>query len=96
MVHLDQIAQILTPKGLKVIGLLDSPLYLDLDTINKTGLGLNQQMALAYENFNVNGIVPKECLSENEGHEWRCIFGQYRLPFIQTPFVLYADQYDLY
>ena len=58
MVNLDTVADMLTPKGLKVIGLLDSPLWMDLDTINKTELSLSQQMELAYKSFNVTGIVP--------------------------------------
>ena len=45
MVHLDHVAQILILKGLKVIGLLDCPLFLDLETINKIAFGLNQLMA---------------------------------------------------
>jgi hypothetical protein len=42
MVNLDTVAEMLTPKGLKVIGLLDSPLWMDLDTINKTEPSLSQ------------------------------------------------------
>lgn len=98
MTHLDQVAKKLSEANVKTLGLLDSPLYLDLDPLDPTkGKGLNQLMESAYHNFQEHDFMPKDCLDAfNEKHQWRCNFGQHRLHFVQTPFVLFADQFDDY
>jgi len=46
MTHLDAVAKILEKKGVKVIGMLDSPLYMDIDTLYPDKLeGLNKRMS---------------------------------------------------
>jgi hypothetical protein len=40
--------------------------------------------------------MDNDCYLENFYDQWRCIFGQYRLKYIKTPFVLFADQFDSY
>merc|ERR1712107_752024 len=38
-----------------------------------------------------------ECAAEFQGEEgWKCMFGQYRLPTLKTPYLLVASQYDSY
>jgi hypothetical protein len=52
MVHLDQLAASLP--GVEVVGLLDSPLYMDLLPLYENMSGLNEHMALAHKNFDVD------------------------------------------
>ena len=33
-------------------------------------------------------------MKKHEGHEHRCIIGQYALHHVETPYLLIADQYD--
>lgn len=52
MTHLDHVADTLSKYNVRVLGHLDSPLYLDLATLKpSTTSGLNQHMKLAFENF---------------------------------------------
>lgn len=90
MVHLDQVAESLP--DVSVVGLLDSPLYMDLMPLYESLSGLNTHMALAHQNFDVESIISDECKAAySQENEWRCIFGQYRMKFIKTPFLLLAD-----
>ena len=50
MTHLDQV-QALFPDN-KVLGVLDSPLYMDLDGISWFSKSLKAQMMESYDNFN--------------------------------------------
>eukprot|EP00633_Aureoumbra_lagunensis_P004006 CAMPEP_0197318564 /NCGR_PEP_ID=MMETSP0891-20130614/51609_1 /TAXON_ID=44058 ORGANISM="Aureoumbra lagunensis, Strain CCMP1510" /NCGR_SAMPLE_ID=MMETSP0891 /ASSEMBLY_ACC=CAM_ASM_000534 /LENGTH=538 /DNA_ID=CAMNT_0042809099 /DNA_START=27 /DNA_END=1643 /DNA_ORIENTATION=- len=79
MVWLDEIAVMLSP--LRVQGLLDSPLYLDIE-----GSPLVPISKKAFDSFNIG--VHK--------HSWTDIFGEYTLPRIQTPFFIVASQFDSY
>lgn len=99
MVNIDKIVDIPEALGkhpIKVLGALDSPLYMNIEPLNSGTTGLKNMMRGAYANFNVKSVVPQDCASRHAGKEWRCIFGQFRLEFIKTPFVLFADQFDSY
>jgi len=48
-------------------------------------------MGLAYINFNVSALAKHECKDANPGNEWRCIYGQYALSYLKTPFLLIGD-----
>lgn len=42
-------------------------------------------------------LLGAECAARYPGVEaWRCLFGQYRLPLVQTPYMLIQSQYDSY
>lgn len=79
MVHLDQVAEILQPMGLNVLGLHDSPLHLDLEPLYPDTISpLNVTDHLLFKNFEVEGqdIIPKDCTDDQpEGKEFRCMFG---------------------
>lgn len=100
MVHLDAVAELLEPMGLKVLGLHDSPLHLDLEPVYPDRITpLNVSDHLLWKNFEVKGqdIIPKDCTdAQPEGKEFRCIFGQYRLHYMKTPFLIFADQFDAF
>lgn len=98
MTHLDHVAEDLAKHNVRVLGHLDSPLYLDLATLTPSKTtGLNYHMKMAFQNFQEKDFMPQDCLEAfDEDHQWRCIFGQYRMHFVKTPFVLIADQFDDY
>ena len=59
MTHLDSIAGHLEKYGVRVLGHLDSPLYLDIATLKpSTTLGLNKQMKSSFENYNEKSFMP--------------------------------------
>jgi len=100
MVHLDYVHSFLpTSTPVNVYGLLDSPLWLDLPipTVlrdpERPYFGLwNQTQAV------MNVAQPKHldsaCVSAHSTEQWRCLFGEYRIPFVKTPYLLVASQYD--
>ena len=96
MVHLDSLSERLKPMNITVVGLLDSPLWLDLTPLDQSVDSFGKRMSLAYQNFGVAPFVPEDCKLRFKSQEWRCIMGQYRLHFIKSPFVVYADQNDGY
>lgn len=64
MTHLDHVAEDLANHNVRVLGHLDSPLYLDLDTTTPSKTkGLNYHMKMAFENFQEKSFMPKDCLA---------------------------------
>ena len=94
MTHLDAV-QARFPDN-KVLGMLDSPLYMDAEALFSYLTSLKSRMKDAHANFNTTGVIPDDCSQLYKDNEWRCLFGQYRVPLIKTKFVLFADQYDSY
>ena len=63
MTHLDQVAESLGSQNVRVLGYLDSPLYLDLDTLRPSKhQGLNYQMKESFEHFEEKSFMPEDCL----------------------------------
>lgn len=84
------------PKGTDVIGFMDSPFYIDVPPMSKTSMGFQYEEQQKYALYNPSAILSTECTSFHVGHEWKCLFGQYRIPFIKAPFFMIASHYDEY
>jgi hypothetical protein len=41
-------------------------------------------------------IISNECFAVYPSDPWKCQMGQYRMPFVKTPFFLVASQFDSY
>ena len=100
MVHLDYVRQMVGTKAAKNIlvrGFLDSPLWMDLPSINPKFPGFNVTTAGVFHLANVSHTDEK-CIQQysktNEG--WKCLMGQYRMPFVRTPYIISASQNDLF
>jgi len=99
MVHLDTLKKFgLVPLKLPVLGLLDSPYYIEMPSF--------QNLTTAKNNYNLQTqLVAKNMHNEailrgggacNLAEAWKCGFGQYRVPLLKTPFLLIDSQYDAY
>jgi len=81
-----------------VVGMLDSPAWIDLDASTgspRVGSDLATTTTVAVKLFNAYGRLGTLCAKKYPGAEsWKCIFRQYRLPLLQTPFLISASQYD--
>ena len=44
--------------------------------------------------FFINPQVPQACTALYPGDPWKCVWGSYRLPLLQTPYFLVASQFD--
>jgi len=98
MAHLDWVGEMMRDRGAKVLGFLDSPLMMDVDPLYDSVEGLNSRLRTAFINYQLSPIIPRDCRDKHgpTNNEWRCIFPQFRLEFLKTPFVIVGDQYDSY
>ena len=102
MVHLDFVAGMVATAGgdasaLHVLGFLDSPLWIDLPSINPAFPGFSVTTAGVFSQVNVTH-VGAECARMHTGADgWKCIFAQYRMPFLtNTPYLVVGSQDDLF
>ena len=104
MVLLDSVAARLQElvDGVEVVGFLDSPYYsvsTPLDTPDGTFEGFRQQTIDVFHNFvelseHAEAILGKECSAAYPGEAWKCLFGEFRLPFVKTKYLVVGDQFD--
>lgn len=94
MFNLDYV-QAMLPAGATVKGLLDSALWLDLAPIDSAEVSLQTQTQDVYSLVNPSARIPAACQEMYPGPEgWKCLYGQYRLPFVQTSYYINAAQFD--
>lgn len=74
-----------------VYGVLDSPLWIDLDPPNDSTVGLLEQTQKVYEVSGVgevsgkDGVITNDCASSFDGEEeYKCLFGQYRAGILEV------------
>ena len=97
MNNIDFISSFL-PHTMTIIGVfLDSPYTIDITPYSDEFVGFRNETEEIYKYYNVSAIIPEACADEYPGDEtWKCTFAQYRMPFVQNPFLLVASQYDSY
>lgn len=47
-----------------------------------------------YRNFDNHGVVSDACGAAFPEAPWKCTFGQFRMPFVTTPYLMAASQFD--
>lgn len=92
MVWLDLVPALLP--GVSVLGFLDSPYYIDIAPLTPDFVSWQEQTANVFVMANASALATPNCLAAYPGASWKCIFGQYRMPFIQAPAMLLAGQDD--
>lgn len=93
LVNLDYI-QDMAPTGSTVRGLLDSGLWVDVEPIDTEQVSLQEQTQMVASFVNPGARIPTACALQYVGEEWKCLFGVYRLPFLDTPYLINAAQFD--
>ena len=96
MVLLDVLVSSHLPSGCRVVGVLDSPYYINISPYTPAFEGLVHQTIQIYQNMNTSGVIPDACHAQYKDASWKCLFGQYRMPFVQTPHMLLLSPYDSY
>lgn len=101
MVTIDLLIEKYLPSGMKVAAWLDSPYYVDVAPLNtsvnpNSFPGFQYQEKQKYDYMNTKGIISPECANAYAGEEWKCQFGQFRMPFVKSPYFLIASQDDKY
>ena len=90
LVTLDYVSQWVTNQ-VSVHGLLDAALFLDmLPVAPGAAMPLSEQTAELLAYANGTGRSWPACLQAWPGPRdaWRCVFGQYRLPYVKVPYLL--------
>lgn len=104
MVHLDYVPAMLQQAGVPdpsasvaVVGFLDSPLWINMAPFpGSSFVGFNATTKGVFKWANVSHLGTA-CEATYPGQEaWKCMFGQYRMPLLQTPYLLVASQYDAF
>ena len=100
MMNLDYIQPTLASMGITqqqvtVSGLLDSPLWIDVDPLQPHVVSLANETQAVFSFVNATARMGPGCATLYPGAEgWKCLFGQYRMPLLQTPYILNAAQDD--
>lgn len=79
-----------------LLAFLDSPAWIDIPSYRSgfPGFPYITQQVHSYAKVQHLGNA---CASQHSGPDaWKCMYGQYRLPTLQTPYFLVASQYDAY
>lgn len=94
MVQLDTLRELL-PSGCRVRGVLDSPAWQDMDLFypEPSAHTFGYQCELAYEIF-APPISPACAMAYPQEDHWRCICGEYTLPYLREDYFLIAYLYD--
>jgi len=102
--NLDSFAEQMLAEGVKPVdgtvqGIFDSAMLLDVAPI-APGPGRQAPPAMAamaqaaYALMNGSALVKPACAAAYANETWRCVFGQYSLPFVATPYLLVQPQFD--
>merc|ERR1712127_1072539 len=97
MVHLDYVSEMLDSAAgnVDVVGFLDSPAWIDVEPYSSSfpGFPYITQHVHSYANVEHLGSA---CSEAYPTELWKCMYGQYRLPTLATPYFLVASQADAY
>jgi len=106
MLHLDYVQDLINDASgsdasarteVEVVGLLDSPLWMDLPPLPGSGfVGFNETCKDLYSYANVTHFGSECAQAFPDDEKWKCLMGQYRMPHVRTPYLLVASQYDSY
>lgn len=97
MFNIDYVQAMLPPGAPPVLGFFDSPLWVDLEPNQPGIVPLQNETQAVFALVNATARLGEACAEAYPGDEgWRCLFGEYRLPFVEAPYLLSASQFDKY
>ena len=100
--NLDYVPDILaaagaTPGSIDVVGLIDAGLWVDIPPAVPGIISQQCQTAALAVMANATARMGAGCLAANPGPEsWKCLYGVYRMPFIETPYIMQESQLDTF
>jgi hypothetical protein len=82
------------PPGVAVRGLFDSPLWVNEQPAAASIVPLQNETQAVYGLVNATARLGAACAAAYPAPEeqWKCLFGQYRIAYVQTPYLLSASQ----
>ena len=90
MVNMDRIPGVLSSLGvnnIQVSALLDSPLWLDIEVApGSSVVSLQSETQAVYSLVQPPAdVIGAACAAQFQGQEWKCLYGQYRMPLGARP-----------
>uniref|UniRef100_A0A7S4H9U1 Pectin acetylesterase n=1 Tax=Guillardia theta TaxID=55529 RepID=A0A7S4H9U1_GUITH len=84
------------PQGVKIAGFFDSPMWVDMEPLDAGAVSFQTQTAAVFKMTNAQSRMGTRCASiyTKESEQFKCLFGEYRAPTIDLPFLVAASQYD--
>jgi Pectinacetylesterase len=105
MVNLDNVAAQVeaAAPGVEVRGFFDSPMWVDVQPFARE-ISLENETIAITNLVNATAVMDPACLLNytivispgvyDLSQTWKCLYGQYRMPFVRTPFLVSASQQD--
>jgi hypothetical protein len=83
-------------RSVTVRALIDSAVWLDVPPLSgASGMTLQEETAQMLAFTNASGRLSPGCAAQYTGDDaWRCLYGQYRLPFVKVPYFVAQAQFD--
>lgn len=97
MVHLDYVQEMLGAAGahVDVVGFLDSNFDIEVDRFRTSSLMAETEVTRDVHGFaNVQHLRSGCAAQYEERDQWRCMYGQYRMPHVTTRYFMVAFLYD--
>ena len=97
MFNLDYV-QAMVPPGTQVQGFLDSSLWVDIEPFDTNVFPLIYETVALLPLVNATGRLGPLCVAAypEPSEQWKCLYGQFRMPYVTTPYLLSASQFDKY
>lgn len=84
----------LLPNGCQARAFLDSPFNIDFPVYNASH-SLMEESKEIYARYNVSSVLLDSCLLKYPGDQsWKCIYGQYRMQFLDIQYVMVSSKFD--
>lgn len=93
MFNLDYLGS-MVPLGVQVRGFLDSPLWVEMQPLPPDVLPLENQTMAVFDLVNATARLGQNCPVSYPEDLWKCMWTQFRAPFVRTPFLMSASQFD--
>jgi hypothetical protein len=97
MVHLDYVSDMLgsAANAVKVVGFMDSPLWVQMPAVDShQGRGDFVTETKTMHQFANVTHLGNACAARYKADQWKCLFAEYRMPFVKSRYLLVASQYD--
>ncbi len=95
--HLEQVRGMFND-NLDVLGVFDSALWIDVDTYDDVHIPFREELRRFSRISNwveiEKDILSQECVNRYRNESWKCILGEYQMPFVKPPYFLSSSQWD--
>ncbi|EKX42944.1 hypothetical protein GUITHDRAFT_110990 [Guillardia theta CCMP2712] len=85
------------PQGVKIAGFFDSPMWVDMEPLDAGAVSFQTQTAAVFKMTNAQSRMGTRCASiyTKESEQFKCLFGEYRAPTIDLPFLVAASHFQI-